>query len=59
MNTVVLFLIPVIFFVGFIGKDIIGGKELGFDKVMAGILLSVIVGMGIYIVQMKKQQKRN
>lgn len=46
---------PIIFFAAFIGYDLIRGKELGFDKVMVGIFVSVIVGMGIYIMQMKKQ----
>lgn len=48
---------PIIFFASFIGYDLIRGRELMFDKFAVGVLFAIILGMGIYIVQMKKAGK--
>ncbi len=46
----------VLFFIGWVGFDLIRGKELEFGKVMGGVLIAIIVGLIIYIRQSKKQK---
>lgn len=53
MNNSLLF-VPIIFFAAFIGADLFNGKGLDIAKVIAGILISVIIGLVTYIMQKRK-----
>lgn len=51
-----LLIVPIIFFAAFIGADLFGGKGLDPTKVIAGILISALLGVFIYFVQNRKNK---